>query len=101
MIWWQFGLWGGFGGLAVEALEFYGAIRRTGNWPWKISGEAPPALLAVSVLIRIGLGVGLAIAAAQANQISGSFAAIGIGVASPLVLEQMQRQLPSRGTDVA
>ena len=86
---WQAALWGAFGGLAVEALEFGAVIRRTGRWPWRMKGEPSASIFAVSVLIRVGVGFGLAAAAAETNQIAGPIAAIAIGVAAPLIIEKM------------
>jgi hypothetical protein len=87
-------MWGGFGGLAVEAIQFYGALRRTGDWPWRIPGEPRPWPLAASVLIRVGVGLGLAFAAGDTGQIAGPIGAIAVGVAAPLLIEQMARQIP-------
>jgi len=94
MTWWEYVLWGAFGGLSVEAIEFYGAIRRVKDWPWKTKNEPPPFVLAFSVVIRVGLGVGLALAAGQTGQVSGPMGAIAIGVAAPLLFEQMAKQVP-------
>ena len=94
MTWWEYVLWGAFGGLAVEAIDFHGAMHRVKDWPWRIKGEAPPLLLAVSVVIRVGLGLGLALAAGQTGQVSGPIGAIAVGVAAPLLFEQMAKQVP-------
>ena len=67
---WVYALWGAFGGLSVEAVQFYGAIRGTGKWPWKTEGEPRPLPLFVSVVIRVGVGFGLALAAVE-TQTSG------------------------------
>lgn len=92
---WEYAIWGGFGGLAVELLQLYDAIRRTGDWPWRSPGEPRPAVLAFSVLIRVGLGVGLAVAAGDTNQVSGTLGAMAIGVTAPLLLQHMARQVPT------
>lgn len=52
----------------------------------------------VSVVIRVGLGAGLAAAATGSDQVSGSLAAFGIGVAAPLVLEKLAQTVPLTGT---
>lgn len=91
---WQAALWGAFGGIAVEAIEFYGAIRRTGTWPWRQKSEPSFAPMAFSVIIRVGLGAGLAAAAAGSMQVSGPLGAMAVGVSAPLVIEQMSRQIP-------
>lgn len=90
---WAYALWGAFGGLSIEGIEFYGAIRRTGRWPWKIKGEPGPLPLFVSVVIRVGVGFGLTWAAAETDQVSGPLGAIAVGVAAPLLIEQMARQV--------
>jgi len=91
---WVYALWGAFGGLSVEAVQFYGAIRRTGKWPWKIKGEPGPLPLFVSVVIRVGVGFGLALAAVETGQVSGPLGAIAVGVAAPLLIEQMSKRVP-------
>jgi len=91
---WQYAMWGFFGGFAVEGLEFSGAIRRSGGWPWRQPGEPGPLPFGTSVLIRMIVGAGLAIAAGTTNQISGPFGAVAVGVAAPLLIEQLARQLP-------
>lgn len=89
---WEYALWGAFGGLAVELIEFSGAIRRVGGWPWKKEGEPGPAPLLVTVIIRVGLGLGLAVAAAQSGQLSGVIGAIAVGAGAPLLIEQLAKQ---------
>jgi hypothetical protein len=91
---WEYAFWGFFGGFAVDGLEFAGAIRRVGGWPWRQPGE--PGLLpyAVSVAIRLVVGAGLAAAAGTTGQISGPFGALAVGVAAPLLIEQLARQIP-------
>lgn len=90
----EFAVWGLFGGFAVEGLEFAGAIRRTGGWPWRQPGEPGPLALTVSVVIRLVISAGVAAAAGAAGQVSGPFGALAAGVAAPLLVEQLARQLP-------
>ncbi|ASO19562.1 hypothetical protein FHR81_000760 [Actinoalloteichus hoggarensis] len=92
---WEYAIWGLFGGFAVEGLEFSGAIRRTGDWPWRSPGEPGPLPLLASVVIRLGVGSGLAVAAGITGQVSGPFGALAIGVAAPLLVEQITRALPA------
>jgi hypothetical protein len=91
---WEYALWGLFGGFAVDGLEFAGAIRRTGGWPWRQPEEPGLAPLAVSVVIRLVVGAGLAAAAGTTGQISGPFGALTMGIAAPLLIEQLARQIP-------
>jgi hypothetical protein len=94
----EFAAWGLFGGFAVEGLEFAAAIRRTGRWPWRQPGEPGPLPFVVSIIIRLGVGAGLAAAAGVADQISGPFGAVALGVAAPLVVEQLARQVYLTGS---
>jgi hypothetical protein len=89
----EFAVWGLFGGFAVEGLEFTAAIRRGGRWPWQQPGEPGALPFAVSVIVRLAVGAGLAAAAGVADQISGPFGAVALGVAAPLVVEQLARQV--------
>jgi hypothetical protein len=86
---WGYALWGLFGSFAVEGLEFAGAIRRVGGWPWRQAGEPGPLPLAVSVLIRLAIGAGLAAAAGATGQLNGPLMALATRVASPLVVERL------------
>lgn len=88
--------WGVFGGFAVEGLEFTRAIRRAGEWPWRRQGEPGPVPLVVSVLIRLIVGAGLAAATVSAGQVQGPFGALAIGVAAPLLIEQLSQQFPAK-----
>jgi hypothetical protein len=100
---WEYALWGLFGGFAVEGLEFSAAIRRVGTWPWREPGEVGLGPLSVSIALRLSVGAGLAAAAGSAEQVSGPFGALAVGIAAPLVVEQLARQVPltasSTGTD--
>jgi hypothetical protein len=97
MTWWESALWGGFGGLSIEALEFVRAMRLNNDWPWRDARNPTPLIYAVSVFVRTFLGIGLAAAAQVTGQVAGPLAAIAIGVSAPLVLEQMS---VSHGKDV-
>lgn len=44
------------------------------------------------------VGAGIAAAAAGSNQVSGAFAAFAIGVAAPLIMEKLARQIPLTGS---
>jgi hypothetical protein len=91
---WLYALYGACGGLALEAIQFSGAIRRTGNFPWETKGEPGPLPLFVSVVIRMGVGYLLAFAAVQSWREPMPLAVIAIGIAAPLLVEQMAKRLP-------
>lgn len=94
MSFWEAALWGSFGGLMIEGLQFYYAIRHTGKWPWRIEGEPGLLPLFTSVIIRVGVSVGLAGAAVSTGQISGPAGAIAVGTAAPLLIEQLIKRIP-------
>lgn len=99
MTWWEYALWGGLGGLAVEATQFYRAIRRFKVWPWEVKGEAEPSVLAASVVFRVGLGIIAALVIGKAGTVSGVLGIFGVGVAAPLIIEQLMRQVPLPRSD--
>jgi hypothetical protein len=103
------GLWGLFGGFAVEGLEFYAVWQRYRRWPWRAlssddidsAGGTPPAHqeagawgYAVAEVIRLLIGAGLAWAAAATGQISGPLGALGVGAAAPTIIGQLVRTIP-------
>jgi hypothetical protein len=92
---WQYAIWGVAGGLAVEGLEFQAAIRRMGDWPWRNPEEPAPGPMGAAVLIRVLAGALLAPAMASAGQIAGAFGALWVGIAAPLLIEQLAKQAPA------
>jgi hypothetical protein len=96
------GLWGLFGGFAVEGLELYGAVHHYGRWPWKKleahcgtgkPAEAGLAGYAIAEVIRLLIGAGLAWAAAATGQIAGPLGALGVGVAAPTIIGQLAKSI--------
>jgi hypothetical protein len=88
--WWAL-FWGLMGGLIVELLELYRAIRRTGGLPWQVDPDHephPPALL-VAAVIRMVIGGLVAAAMAAAGQIAGGLGALTAGIAAPLIIDQL------------
>lgn len=85
-------LWGLFGGFAVEAVQFQGAVRRTKGWPWRDSKEPDAGPFLLSVVLRLAVSAGLAAGLAASNQVSGPYGAIGAGVAAPMIIEQLGKQ---------
>lgn len=85
-------LWGVLGGFSVEGLQFSGAIRRVGGWPWRKRGEPGLWPFVVSVVIRLAIGGGLAAACAAGGQLAGPFAAVAVGIAAPYIVEQLAQQ---------
>lgn len=91
---WEAVAWGLAGGLCVEALELYAHIRRVQKWSWRRPIKQGMAAFLVTLVIRGGLGSVLAAAAAASGQISGAFGALALGVAAPLILEKLAKQIP-------
>ena len=94
MMWWEYAACGALGGLAVEATQFYRAILRFKVWPWEVKGESALPVLAASVVIRVGLGIIAAFVMGTAGTVSGVLGIFGVGVAAPLIIEQIMRQVP-------
>jgi hypothetical protein len=45
-----------------------------------------------SLLLRVSLGLALALAAGLSGQISGEFGAIAVGIAAPLIVQEMAKR---------
>ena len=87
---WAYGAWGLLGGLIVDGIEFYSAIRANkGKIPvaWKRPGTY------VAEAIRVGVGGVLAAATGMSGQISGSIGALSVGAAAPLIVEKLSQGL--------
>ncbi len=91
---WAAAGWGLAGGLSVEALALYAVIRNSSKWSWRRPIPQGAVAYLISVVARAGAGAGLAAAAAGSGQIVGTFAAFGLGVAAPLVVEKLARAIP-------
>lgn len=86
---------GCFGGFAVEGLQFVAAVRRCKGWPWRRRGEPPFGPFITSVIIRLGVSGGVAAIAVESGVVNGTFGAFAAGVAAPLIVEQLARQIPA------
>lgn len=105
MVGYEAGLWGLFGGFAVSGLELQGLIRRRGCMPWRWRPGPKDAPLAVpeitapayftGEIIRCVISMGLAWAAAATGQIAGALAAVAIGAAAPLIIDQISQAAPA------
>jgi hypothetical protein len=91
MSFWEAGLWGFLGVLAIEAFDLYQAIRRVKNWPWKIAGEVSFGPYLISVIIRVILGAGAAAAFGASGQLTSPIGALAVGISAPLLLERLAR----------
>jgi hypothetical protein len=83
--------WGVGGGLIVEFLELYRAVRRAGGLPWQVDPdhEPHPPALALAALIRMAIGGVIAAAMASGGEIGGGLGALAAGVAAPLIIDQL------------
>lgn len=90
MTWWSFLIWGAVGGAVVEAAEFYTCVRHEGRLPWNRTDKSPSATqYLVSIVVRIALGAGMATGAGLSGQVNGTFGALALGVAAPVVVERL------------
>jgi hypothetical protein len=105
VLFWDAMIWGGTGGLIVEALEFYTAITRTNALPWqtewRAKGELGLGVLIVSVIIRIMVGALFAGAVARGGGLENTAAALFAGAAAPtLILEKLGRSVKGFGQQI-
>jgi hypothetical protein len=94
---WAAAAWGLTGGLVVEAQALYSMIRGEPSLSWRAPIPQGLASYLISVGLRVGVGAGLAAAAAGSGQVSGAFAAFGLGIAAPLVVEKLATGVPLTG----
>lgn len=94
---WAAGAWGLAGALCVEAWELYRGIRHSPEWDWRAPIPQGLAAYLFSVAIRMLMGAVVAGAAAASDQVSGALAAVGLGIAAPLVIEKFAREVPLDG----
>jgi len=87
--WYAFLLWGAFGGLLVEGLDFAAILRRRGTWPWTGRKTVRAAPYLTGMAIRMGLGGGLATGIGLSQQINTPMASITVGVATPLIVARL------------
>ena len=90
MEWLKPTLWGAFGSLAIEALDYITAVRKHRRLPWQREKDTDPSPLAygTATVLRITIGAGLACAAACTAPIS-PWWALGLGAAAPTLLEKL------------
>lgn len=86
-------LLGALGALSVEAVELMGALRRTKRLPWQIAGEPGLSVFLVSVAIRVLAAASFTAVLGSTDQISTPLAAIGSGIAVPLILERLLQSI--------
>lgn len=86
---WEYLAWGIFGGVLVAGLDFVGVVGRVGDWPWKDTKRMRPGPYWAAALVRLLLSGGLALAAGQSGLIISAVAAVGVGVATPLIVEKL------------
>ncbi|OIJ69790.1 hypothetical protein [Streptomyces mangrovisoli] len=92
MAMWEACLWGLLGAALVELRGLWSALQpsRKPKWPWK-DGRGRPQVwgYVVAVVCRFGMAAGLDAVYAAAHQIAGPLGAVTMGIAAPLVIQQM------------
>lgn len=96
----QCALWGVFGAFAVEGMEFAGEIRRSG-WPWRKKSGPGPIAYFISVVIRFAVSGGLAMCFGYTGQFAGPLGPLSIGIAAPLIVEKLARQVAAAAVATA
>lgn len=100
MNWWQFGIFGAGGGLSVELLAVFRgcaewqAARRTASGrlrarPPTLRQYLDTAAHVCLAVLRSAIGAGAAVLFGTSGQISGTYAAVALGVCAPAVLGQL------------
>jgi hypothetical protein len=96
--WTTAALWGILGGIVIEGLDFYNAVRQHGKAPWHVTGKGGQRISAgiylAAELVRLLIGGIVAGAAAASGQISGPLIALALGVATPLAVERLVTLIP-------
>ena len=88
---WEAAVWGIFGGVAVDGIELAKVIRaHRGRLPADVRRWA----YWIAELLRLVIGGGLAVALNDAGQISGTFGALAVGAAAPLIAEKLSQTIP-------
>jgi|SRR5437868_700306 len=87
-------LWGLAGGLCVEGLEVYANIHRKKSWSWRKPIPQGMTAFVLSIIIRGAVSTVVAAAFAASGQVSGAFAALGLGIAAPLIVQRLARAVP-------
>ncbi|MDH6709836.1 hypothetical protein P3T27_006585 [Kitasatospora sp. MAA19] len=92
MVIWQACLWGLLGAGLIEIRGLWSAFQpsRAPKWPWK-GGRGRPQVwgYVIAVACRFSMAVGLDAVYAAAHQIAGPLGAVTMGIAAPLVIQQM------------
>lgn len=89
---WQACLWGLLGAGLIEVRALWAAfhLSRDPAWPWRdIDGRPQWKGYAIAVACRLGMAAGLDAVYAAAHQIAGPLGAVTMGIAAPLVIQQM------------
>jgi hypothetical protein len=90
--WMDYAVWGLVGGAIVDGIEFWQIVRANrGSWPLEYRTFA----FGVAELVRLSAGAGLAVAFGLSGQVTGPMGAMTIGLAAPLIVEKLSRQLPA------
>ena len=92
MTWWQACGWGLLGAGLIEVRGLWSAIEpsRVPKWPWK-DGRGRPQVwgYVIAVACRFVMAVGLNAVYAASHQIAGPLGAVTMGIAAPLIIQQM------------
>ena len=99
MEWWQAALWGLAGGACVELWNLH-CLTRQRVFSWRRPIPQGLSAYATAVLTRLAIGTIVAAAAAAGGEITGAWAAFGLGVAGPLVVQRLAGDVPLGGEEL-
>jgi hypothetical protein len=90
--WWEAGLWGLAGGLAIELVDLYKLVRTDdGSYGLPTGGPDFWLAYAIAVAIRLVLGFVAAWSLLEADQLASPLAALGVGAGATGFLEHAGR----------
>lgn len=91
VVWWALALWGTGGVVIVELLDWAGAIKRTGTFPWRNPKEPKLGPFLFSAAVRIAAAAFVTAGGALNGQVTTILAAAGVGIAAPVILEKLAK----------
>ncbi|MER5598503.1 hypothetical protein [Streptomyces sp. NPDC002265] len=95
MMWWQACLWGALGAGLVEAGEMWQLHRTQERFPWVKDGEPQIKPYLLAVFLRCFMAIGITAVYGVSGQVAGPLAAVTLGVAAPVIIQQIADSSPA------
>ncbi|MET7898172.1 hypothetical protein [Streptomyces mirabilis] len=95
MMWWQACLWGALGAGLVETGEMWQLHRTQERFPWAKDGKPQIKRYLFAVFLRCFMAIGITAVYGGSGQVAGPLAAVTLGIAAPIVIQQIADSSPS------